>query len=217
MTDRVSRLGSTRRLTVAEYLVAIAQHLRANHAGKVEDLLAAAADTCWPSSTMGGGPSGTAEPATPVERAAFNRDTFAAQARWTLAWLGALERDAARAHAILSACNPDRTRAYCPYGHPIANELSRCTWRDPETSLTCGTRANTARWCEDCREPETNVPGSKVTTYTTPWGDAVLVCAKDRRFRERNGGRPRASVARLLADAADLLAADGTYTEAEAG
>lgn len=215
MTARPRRLTARRRLILADYLAALATELRADHADAVQDLLAVAADTCWPTSTTGGRGSG-GDPATPVERAGFRLDSTATSARWVLAWLDGLEADLRRGHALLAECAPGRPIAVCPYGHPLTAAGGRCTWTDPDSGLRCGARPATVRTCADCGDPEGKQPG-KARVTIRPWklpnGTSIDLCNTDWMFRHRNSGRPRASVARLARDAAGLVADDGTYAE----
>lgn len=214
MTARPRPLTTHRRLILAEFFAALATELQADHAEAVQALLAAAADTCWPSSTTGGR-GGTSEPATPVERAGFRLDSAATSARWLLDWLNGLEADLRRGHALLMECAPGRPIAVCPWGHPLTAAGGRCTHTDPATGVRCGGRPATVRHCADCRRPEGRQPeGDRITIrpWKLPNGTEIDLCNADWMFRYRHDGRPRASVARLLADAGDLVASDGTYS-----
>ena len=216
MTSRPRRLQPAARAVTIEWLRALADELEAPHADAVQALLVVAADPTGPATASGAAPSGGTGPSTssPVERAAARPDPVSTRAQALLDDLHDIGDRARRCCFGLIEVAPNRAIAMCPYGHPLTSKSSRCTWTDPDTGASCGTRAETVRVCVDCGA-EHGKSGVVIRPWKVRGGQAVDVCNTDWMFRYRNGGRPRVSVQRLARDAAELVAADGTYTEPE--
>lgn len=195
-------------------LVALVAEWGRPDAGATQRAMATAVDNRFSANASGAGGSGGGGGGSPVEQALMGRDPIADFTAELLMRQRRMQSDAAFVLAGLQGWRQDRPTQLCPRCNmPMAQGFKRC--QQIIDGVQCGARAGAVEvpTCDDCR---TEQPRSNLRPFIEPGtGRRLTLCVSDWMWRHRHDGRARVSVARLARDAADLVAADGTYSTGE--
>ncbi len=207
----------THRAAIADKLELLAHELRRQQAADTMRLIAEAIDgTPYPNQASGtprqphnqtdddGHPI---PPDTPTETAALNRDPTTHRAATAINNLWTIHDLTRQTLQTLWSWRPDRAVATCERcGHPYQRGYIRC--QQIIDGQQCGATETLIRYCDICGD---EVPrGQQYRQYQQ---DGVWRCAKDWKFRHRNG-YDRNTLDRLKTDDTTIIATDNGVAHA---